>query len=138
MSRLTKNDSVCIACHRCETICTWVHDVVFNPERGRIIVDLNYPLEHHIRICIQCGRCAEACPMGAIYEDYTVNTTGERGVFLLDEEKCTGCGKCVEVCPTNVLQFFSDVKMPRKCDLCMGQPMCVKYCPTRALSWVLG
>jgi Fe-S-cluster-containing hydrogenase component 2 len=37
-----------------------------------------------------------------------------------------------------VLQFYPDLRMPRKCDFCIGQPQCVKYCPTNALSWVLG
>jgi Fe-S-cluster-containing dehydrogenase component len=56
----------------------------------------------------------------------------------LDPDKCIGCGDCLKVCPTNVLQFYPDLRMPRKCDFCLGQPMCVRYCPTNALSWVLG
>lgn len=138
MARLTKNDNVCIACHRCETVCAWVHDIVFNRFRGRLVVDLNFPVEHHIRICIQCGRCADVCPMDAIYQDYTLLTTSEQGIYRLDETKCTGCGKCIGVCPTSVLQFYPDKKMPRKCDFCLGSPACVKYCPTHALGWVLG
>lgn len=138
MARLTKNDSVCIHCHRCESICTWAHETAFNPKRGRIIVDLEYPDVHKIRICIQCGRCADACPMDAIYQDYNILTTSEQGIFRLDEDKCVGCGECVQVCPTNVLQFFPDIRMPRKCDFCLGEPQCVKYCPTHALSWALG
>ncbi len=137
MPRLTKNEDVCITCHRCETICAWVHHVVFNPKKGRDTIDLDYPDEHNIRICIQCGRCADACPMDAIYQDFNILTTSEQGIYRLDESKCTGCGECLEACPTKVLQFYPDKRMPRKCDFCLGQPMCVRYCPTNALGWVL-
>lgn len=85
MPRLTKNEDVCIACHRCETICAWVHNIVFNPKKGRIIVDLDYPDTHKLRICIQCGRCADACPMDAIYQDFSILTTSEQGIYRLDE-----------------------------------------------------
>lgn len=135
--RLTKNDDVCITCHRCEAICAWVHDIVMNPKKGRVIVDLEYPDKNNLRICIQCGRCADACPMDAIYQDMNILTTSEMGIYRLDESKCTGCGKCIEACPTRVLQFYPDVRVPRKCDFCLGQPMCVRYCPTNALGWVL-
>ncbi len=138
MPRLTKNEDVCIHCHRCESICTWAHEVVFNPKRGRIIVDLEEPDIHHIRLCIQCGRCADACPVDAIYQDFTILTTSEQGIYRLDPDKCIGCGDCLDVCPTRVLEFYPDLRMPRKCDFCLGQPQCVKYCPTNALSWVLG
>jgi len=137
MPRLTKNDDVCITCHRCESICAWAHHVAMNPKKGRIIVDLEYPDKNNLRICIQCGRCADACPMDAIYQDPTILTTSEMGVYRLDEGKCTGCGECIDACPTKVLQFYADKRMPRKCDFCLGQPMCVRYCPTRALGWVL-
>jgi ferredoxin len=111
---------------------------VFNPKRGRIIVDLEEPDIHHIRLCIQCGRCADACPVDAIYQDFTILTTSEQGIYRLDPDKCIGCGDCLDVCPTRVLEFYPDLRMPRKCDFCHGQPQCVKYCPTHALGWVLG
>jgi Fe-S-cluster-containing hydrogenase component 2 len=45
-------------------------------------------------LCIQCGKCAQACPVDAIYLDQT----GEPFV-------CIHCGRCVQFCPHDCLEI---------------------------------
>ncbi|MFO7152433.1 MAG: RnfABCDGE type electron transport complex subunit B [Bacillota bacterium] len=48
--------------------------------------------------CIGFGDCEKVCPVGAI-------TMGEKGLPVIDEEKCTGCGLCVKECPKMVISL---------------------------------
>nr|WP_132083724.1 4Fe-4S binding protein [Anaerospora hongkongensis] len=46
--------------------------------------------------CINCGACAEECPVSCISE-------GD-GVHVIDADNCTGCGECAAICPTEAPQ----------------------------------
>ena len=41
--------------------------------------------------CVQCGACADACPVGAISE-------GD-GKYVIDADACLECGACADTCP---------------------------------------
>ena len=43
------------------------------------------------RKCKNCGKCAEMCPVGAIYE--------KGRSHRIDLDKCIGCASCIAVCP---------------------------------------
>ena len=45
--------------------------------------------------CVGCGRCADACPTGAM--------SLSEGRAAIDREECTTCGKCATVCPAGAL-----------------------------------
>lgn len=52
-------------------------------------------------LCIRCGKCAEACPVEAVYMD------PETGLPYV----CIHCGRCVAFCPHDCLSL-EDVAQP--------------------------
>ena len=46
--------------------------------------------------CIQCGACADECPVSAIAE-------GD-GKYVIDADTCVDCGTCADVCPVGAPQ----------------------------------
>ncbi|NVL93120.1 MAG: 4Fe-4S binding protein, partial [Desulfobacterales bacterium] len=49
------------------------------------------------RECIHCGRCADACPQGAIDLEHPGRT---------HREMCIRCGRCVSACPGKGLRLI--------------------------------
>ena len=45
--------------------------------------------------CIDCGSCADQCPMGAISE-------GD-GKYVIDADACVDCGTCADACPAGAI-----------------------------------
>ena len=73
-----------------------------------------------------CGKCAEACPSGAI-------TQNPKGVYMVSKKLCTGCGKCVEACPFGLIVKDEATPYSSKCTAC---GICVKACPMELLEIV--
>ncbi len=46
--------------------------------------------------CLNCGACANECPVEAISEGDSK--------FVIDPDKCIDCGSCASVCPVNAPQ----------------------------------
>jgi len=151
----------CIGCYSCVVACksenhtrpgiSWIH--IDEKEEGEFPkVSRTYtPV-----LCMQCATmpCAEACPMGAIFQD-------EDGIVLVNEEQCR-CGQsfCADACPYSAIMinngrqlYFEGEENPEeravyeahrdglaeKCTLCSHRlkegelPFCVQACPTKAL-----
>lgn len=70
----------------CHLRCWWCH----NPETQRFEPELQVDIPK----CTGCGRCAAACPQGAI-------TISPEGKSVTDRTKCTVCGKCENACLGN-------------------------------------
>lgn len=46
--------------------------------------------------CIQCGACADTCPVGAIAEGDSK--------YVVDPEQCIDCGACEDGCPVGAIK----------------------------------
>ena len=45
--------------------------------------------------CVNCGTCADACPLGIISE-------GD-GKYVIDADTCVECGTCAGECPNEAI-----------------------------------
>ena len=45
--------------------------------------------------CVNCGTCADACPLGIISE-------GD-GKYVIDADQCVDCGTCAAECPNDAI-----------------------------------
>jgi len=70
----------------CALRCKWCQ----NPESIEAYPEVAF----RPRLCINCGRCEEICPVNAIIS----NKEGK-----INRNKCNNCLKCSEVCPTTAL-----------------------------------
>jgi len=50
--------------------------------------------------CLGLGSCVKACQFGAL-------SMGDKGLPVVDENKCTGCGACENACPKNIINLSS-------------------------------
>ena len=57
--------------------------------------------------CVNCGTCADACPLGIISE-------GD-GKYVIDADQCVECGTCAAECPNDAITQEYDQKTK---DLC--------------------
>lgn len=140
----------CMACSSCSVSCKDSNDV--NP--GLVHWRKQFTHEHDnnfFPLSMACNHCEDpaclkACPIGAIYKD-------DRGIVLIDRNKCEGLGDCTVACPYEVPQFADDRQEPvkkegwqiehpvQKCTMCVERveqgevPVCVKSCIGRAMDF---
>ncbi|MGO1468408.1 MAG: ferredoxin-like protein [Tissierella sp.] len=136
---LVVNQAKCTGCQRCEINCTTVNDGEASSHTSRVKVTRNLMNSnghgtyqddwvYFPDTCRQCDKpfCGEACPENAIYAN-------DKGVKLVDEDKCVGCGACVEACPWDMITLHPETQKASKCILCGA---CIDGCVTGALSVV--
>ena len=69
--------------------------------------------QYGLGLCVECGKCVAACPMGEIFDDFSYESS-PRGVIeaiLLDLDEalgadrfwfCLTCDLCTDLCPAGV------------------------------------
>jgi len=67
MKYLAKDDSKCIQCGACESICSKTYFKEDNPEKS--CIQINKEGSPEINVCNQCGECIDICPVMAIKRD---------------------------------------------------------------------
>lgn len=77
--------------------------------------------------CRGCRRCARTCPQGAIS---MVEVAGrERKLAVIDRNKCIGCGNCAESCRHHALESRRTEVPAFRRELCTGCGACFAACP---------
>lgn len=95
--------------------------------------------------CLGLGTCVKACKFDAIHID------PQKGIAVVDEEKCTACGQCALACPKSVIAIVpknekpavvchNTDKLKAVMDVCkagcIGCQKCAKSCKFEAITMV--
>jgi Fe-S-cluster-containing hydrogenase component 2 len=123
--RIRVNKDNCTGCRLCLQVCAIEHYHDINPKKAALRIEAKFPDPGKYKpvVCIQCGKCEEACPEEAISQNKT-------GAYIVNKEKCTNCLSCVEACPTGVVFSHPDLNHVIICDFCMR---CTEMCNTDAI-----
>ena len=122
---LRADSSKCSGCRACLVACALGTFGENNPKKASLAVIPHFPNPgvFEVRTCIQCGSCAEICPVDAIPKN-------QRGAYYIDPKLCIGCLACVTICPESVIFTHPDLEAPFECDLCGD---CVDACGMNVL-----
>ena len=127
MKKLTvKKNSECMACLQCAQACSAAFYKENDPMYACIQIVAGKNGDAKPMVCIQCGKCMNACEHGAITQN------PKTGVYMINKKLCVQCGKCVEVCPMKVM-VHKEGNAVSKCIAC---GICVKACPMDVLEIV--
>lgn len=81
----------------CPLRCKWCANPEGMMKKNRVMFKSN--------LCIDCGQCAEVCPVGI----HTMNNINNKHEVNHNIE-CIGCGKCVDVCCNSAITIVGETK----------------------------
>ncbi len=124
---LKTEDSKCVGCMTCASVCSRLYFRDDNPAKSTILVNETGPGRFRLVACDQdCGACLRECPVNAI-------GVNRNGVVVIDRKLCVGCLACVAVCPIGAMRWYPGIPTPFKCVACGA---CARACPKAAIEIV--
>ena len=123
--RLYADNQKCSGCRACLVACSLHLFGENNPKKAALSIVPHFPAPgtFEVKVCTQCGQCAEVCPVDAIHQN-------EAGAYYVEADECTLCMLCVDECPEGVIFSRDDVDYVWECDACGD---CVDVCGPDAL-----
>src|SRR5579863_8267795 len=133
------DQSRCIGCHACTTVCKSENLVPVGVTRTYVkaVESGRFPSVRRSFQVTRCNQCADApcvlaCPTGAMYRR-------PDGIVDFDKEVCIGCKACIAACPYDAIFINPDDHSAEKCNLCSHridaglEPACAVVCPVGAI-----
>lgn len=137
----------CIGCHQCSFRCAVAHSASKTTlgavseavlSKPRIRIYMSSGRENFPNKCRHCepAPCEMACITKAIHRET------DKGVILINQDRCINCGMCAMACPFAVVRYYQYMpnrEAAHKCDQCIERqregkvPACVEACKVGAL-----
>lgn len=137
----------CIGCHQCSFRCAVAHSASKTTlgavseavlSKPRIRIYMSGGRENFPNKCRHCepAPCEMACITKAIHRETN------KGVILINQDRCINCGMCAMACPFAVVRYYQYMpnrEAAHKCDQCIDRqiegkvPACVEACKVGAL-----